>query len=241
MAERIQKFDEYFESDEHHAKIFSELGFSYIEDDGYEDYCDNCERNGCCPDHSGDSSMYVHGRLNPEFRKGPLGIPIYVDVIGVESAMEDFRNGSKRQRYLDLDTGDTPAVSLNILSILKSGDPTALAAIPEWEHDSVRAGEAILAHPDRYAVIPSIPVAHLLLVCQEFVSTVVLAIDRPLLMAALSRKWPYQRFNQAVYRQAELQNQWADFHGNWIREKVAGWINLVPVPPHISLQIRNRA
>lgn len=145
MQERIQKFDEYFESEKDHGKIFSELGFSYVEDDGYEDYCDNCERNKCCPDHPKDSAMYVNGRLNPEFRKGPLGIPIYVDLIGIESAMEDFRNGSSRQRFLDLETGDTPVVSLEIFSIVKRSDSMALAKIPEWEQDSIQVAKAVPA------------------------------------------------------------------------------------------------
>ncbi len=45
--ERAKKFEEYAKDPERQYKIFSELGFSYV-DDGCDGYCPDCEQKDTC-------------------------------------------------------------------------------------------------------------------------------------------------------------------------------------------------
>ena len=45
--EKVQKFGEYMHDPEQHSKIFTELGFTYV-DDGCEGNCDVCEQKTDC-------------------------------------------------------------------------------------------------------------------------------------------------------------------------------------------------
>jgi len=45
--ERVKKFEEYDKDPEQQYKIFSELGFTYV-DDGCDGYCPGCEQKETC-------------------------------------------------------------------------------------------------------------------------------------------------------------------------------------------------
>lgn len=47
FKERIKKFDEYFNDPEQYHKIFSELGFTWV-DDGCNGFCPECEQKEDC-------------------------------------------------------------------------------------------------------------------------------------------------------------------------------------------------
>jgi hypothetical protein len=47
FKETVKKFEEYFNDPEQHDKIFSELGFSYVED-GCDGFCPECEQKEDC-------------------------------------------------------------------------------------------------------------------------------------------------------------------------------------------------
>jgi len=47
FKEKVKKFGEYMHDPEQHGKIFSELGFTYV-DDVCEGNCGNCERKSEC-------------------------------------------------------------------------------------------------------------------------------------------------------------------------------------------------
>ena len=49
--ERVEKFDKYFHDPDQFHKIFSELGFSYV-DDGCNGACDHCEQKDTCETYS---------------------------------------------------------------------------------------------------------------------------------------------------------------------------------------------
>ena len=45
--ERVKKFEEYDRNPEQQYKIFSELGFTYV-DDGCDGYCPDCQQKDTC-------------------------------------------------------------------------------------------------------------------------------------------------------------------------------------------------
>ena len=47
FQERVEKFEEYSKDPEQQYKIFSELGFSYV-DDGCDGYCPGCDQKDRC-------------------------------------------------------------------------------------------------------------------------------------------------------------------------------------------------
>jgi hypothetical protein len=47
FEERVEKFEKYYADPEQHYKIFSELGFSYVED-GCDGFCPECEQKKNC-------------------------------------------------------------------------------------------------------------------------------------------------------------------------------------------------
>lgn len=47
FKETVEKFEEYFNDPEQHDKIFSELGFTYVED-GCDGFCPECEQKADC-------------------------------------------------------------------------------------------------------------------------------------------------------------------------------------------------
>jgi len=47
FKERVEKFEKYCGDPEQYYKIFSELGFSYV-DDGCDGYCPECEKKDRC-------------------------------------------------------------------------------------------------------------------------------------------------------------------------------------------------
>jgi len=47
FKERVKKFNEYSKNPEQHGKIFSELGFSYV-DDGCDGWCPECPQKATC-------------------------------------------------------------------------------------------------------------------------------------------------------------------------------------------------
>ena len=47
FKERVEKFEKYYSDPEQHYKIFSELGFSYV-DHGCDGFCPNCEQKDHC-------------------------------------------------------------------------------------------------------------------------------------------------------------------------------------------------
>ncbi len=47
FKEKLEKFEQYFHDPEQFYKIFSELGFSYV-DDGCTGACECCERKDTC-------------------------------------------------------------------------------------------------------------------------------------------------------------------------------------------------
>ena len=56
-----KKFAEYLHDPVQEHKIFTELGFSWHDDD---EFCFACDRNGSCPDHPGDNGRYLKYSLN---------------------------------------------------------------------------------------------------------------------------------------------------------------------------------
>ena len=83
FQDRIDRFEEYSRDEEQYHKIFSELGFVFVED-GCDGYCPKCENRRTCPNYpelrvgweslkprpgSGDSSV---GRM-PEGRSAAHG------------------------------------------------------------------------------------------------------------------------------------------------------------------------
>ena len=47
FEERVEKFEKYYGDPDQHYKIFSELGFSYV-DDGCDGFCPKCEQKDRC-------------------------------------------------------------------------------------------------------------------------------------------------------------------------------------------------
>ena len=47
FEERVKKFEQYDNDPEQQYKIFSELGFTYVED-GCDGYCPDCEQKETC-------------------------------------------------------------------------------------------------------------------------------------------------------------------------------------------------
>jgi hypothetical protein len=47
FEERVERFEKYDNDPEQHYKIYSELGFSYV-DDGCDGFCPNCEQKDSC-------------------------------------------------------------------------------------------------------------------------------------------------------------------------------------------------
>ena len=47
FEEKVEKFGEYMHDPEQHGKIFTELGFTFV-DDGCEGNCDACEQKADC-------------------------------------------------------------------------------------------------------------------------------------------------------------------------------------------------
>jgi len=47
FKERVKKFDQYYNNPKEFHKIFTELGFSYV-DDGCDGYCPECEKKDDC-------------------------------------------------------------------------------------------------------------------------------------------------------------------------------------------------
>lgn len=47
FEERIEKFEEYFNDPDQEHKIFTELGFTYV-DDGCDGYCPECAQKNIC-------------------------------------------------------------------------------------------------------------------------------------------------------------------------------------------------
>ena len=45
--EKVEKFGQYMDDPEHHSKIFTELGFTYV-DDGCDGDCDSCDQRAGC-------------------------------------------------------------------------------------------------------------------------------------------------------------------------------------------------
>ena len=47
FKEIVKKFDQYYNNPKEFHKIFTELGFSYV-DDGCDGYCPECEKKDAC-------------------------------------------------------------------------------------------------------------------------------------------------------------------------------------------------
>ena len=47
FKERVEKFEEYFNDPDQKHKIFTELGFTYV-DDGCDGFCPKCEQKNIC-------------------------------------------------------------------------------------------------------------------------------------------------------------------------------------------------
>lgn len=47
FKDRVEKFKEYFNDPEQNHKIFTELGFIYV-DDGCDGFCPECEQKNIC-------------------------------------------------------------------------------------------------------------------------------------------------------------------------------------------------
>jgi hypothetical protein len=45
--ETVEKFEKYYNDPEQHHKIFTELGFAYV-DDGCDGFCPQCEQKQTC-------------------------------------------------------------------------------------------------------------------------------------------------------------------------------------------------
>ena len=66
--ERVEKFDKYFHDPDQFHKIFSELGFSYV-DDGCTGACECCERKDTC-----DTYAEIKGKIDKDHsRSEPEG------------------------------------------------------------------------------------------------------------------------------------------------------------------------
>lgn len=47
FKERVEKFEEYYNDPDQKHKIFTELGFTYV-DDGCDGFCPECEQKNIC-------------------------------------------------------------------------------------------------------------------------------------------------------------------------------------------------
>lgn len=108
---KAQKFAEYFREPKQQHKIFTELGFSWHND---EEICFACERNGSCPEHPGTQSLYVNRRLNLDSTPSIKKIQIVVDEIFIADAMENHDPMYESTSYLDVETGEVVTITTEV-------------------------------------------------------------------------------------------------------------------------------
>ncbi len=217
------KFDEYFRDPSQEHKVFTELGFSWHDD---EELCSPCDRNGSCPTHPQDKGMYVDGRLNfanvPELKK----IKIAVDVLDIADSMENQSNETESQSYLDIETGEVEFVSHEVSNLIESGC-TDFSSLTEWQIEEVEVGKKILADDVRFIPIPKLESHESFKFMEEFVDEVKNNKIAEELISSLRGSRPFRRFKDCLSQHSDVEQQWYLFKNQKLQKVVRDFIGSI--------------
>lgn len=218
-----EKFDEYYRDPSQEHKVFTELGFSWHDD---EEFCAACDRNGSCPTHPQDKEMYVNGRLNfanvPKLKK----IKIAVDVLDIADSMENQSNEIESQSYLDIETGEVEFFSHEVSSLIESGSDD-FSSLPEWQMDEVEVAKKVLADDSRFIPIPRLESHESFKFMGEFVDEVKNNKITEELLSSLRGSRPFRRFKDCLSQYSEIEEQWYSFKNQKLRKTVKDFINSI--------------
>ncbi len=218
-----EKFNEYFHDSSQEHKIFTELGFSWEED---QEFCAPCDRNGSCPIHDLNKNVYVDGRLNlsntPKLKK----INVVVDLLSIADSMENSSDEFENQSYLDIETGEVEFLSYEIINMIESG-VTDFSDLPEWQIDEVDLGKKVLADESRFISIPKLESHEGFKFMEEFIEEVKSPKVSDELSSSLTKNRPFRRFKDCLSQYSDIEQQWYAFKNEKLKGIVKGFISSI--------------
>jgi hypothetical protein len=232
FQETVQKFKQYSESSVDQHRVFTELGFSWHDD---EEFCLTCDRNGNCPDHPGEGDRYVNGRLNLNHGSPMQKILIRVDAMQIASAMEDQNTGIDSFFFLDLETGEVEFFTSDTQFLAESDDPRKMDALPDWQKEDVERAKKVLHGEGRYLAIPRVESREVFRHMEEFIESIRDTSVAEALADALGGGKPVRRFKDALSEHGGLLDQWYAFKNQKMRSAVADFLASIR---HERLELR---
>ncbi len=219
FKETVKKFNQFSKTENDQYKIYSELGFSYIEQDDHSSLCPNCLRNGSCPVHPVAEKAHMRGANN---RKR-----VRVDFTGFAQALEDRSNGVENHYFLNIETGEVILISDWVLSAVSRQNQERLAELPEWQRYEVDLAKKALGDEKRFIAIDSLSSSEFFNFMIDFKNAVHNIKIRKMLEIALRGKGASRRFKD-ILGPANLE-RWYKFKDEKLWEFTEDWLSGVPV------------
>ncbi len=221
---KMKKFDEYFHDPEKEHKIFTDLGFSWHDD---EEFCFACDRNGSCPEHPDDNGKYLNGRLNLDSTPLLKKIRIVVDLIEIVDAMESHGYGDESMSYVDTETGEVEYVTSEILRLVESGGQKVADALPDWQQSEIDIAKMILNNDNRFVLIPRLESSVGFKFMENFIDELENENITRCLVQALRRSRPFRGFKDVLSDYPETLDQWYEFKNKRMRHEAVKFLSSV--------------
>lgn len=229
----VKNFGDYSRDPNQQHKVFTELRFSYHEDD---EICFACDRNGSCPDHSGKSNLYKNGRLYLDESSKLKKIVIYVDVLEIASAMENQSNEIESFYFLDIETGNVEYYDSEIYHIFKANCSSEIETLPEWQQEALSAVKKVENAPEQFKPIPKIESSDVFKFMEEFTFEVQNKNLTALLQSALGQNRPFRRFKDILSDNPDVENEWYLFKNKKLAREVQYFIETIN-HDHVELRM----
>jgi hypothetical protein len=221
----VEKFGEYERDPKQQHKVFTELGFSWHDD---EDICFSCQRNGSCPDHPQDKGLYVNGRLNMDATPSLKKIRIVVDEFFIADAMENHDPLNDSTSYLDVKTGEVITITSEVADIVETDDMAAAEELPDWQKGEVEIAKKVLSSEcDRFVLIPRLESHEGFRFMEEFIDQLKDELVAERLAHAVRKSRPFRRFKDALGEFPEVEQQWFRFKNERMRKEVADFLQSI--------------
>ena len=221
FEDTMKKFDKYSCDPKQKHKIFTELGFSWHDD---EDFCFACDRNGSCPEHPGEKGVYLNGRLDLDTTPFLKKIRIVVDLLEIADAMENHSYADESTCYLDIETGEVAYVTSEVARIVESGNSTAADDLPDWQKDEVELAQQMLNDGERFIPIPRLESSVGFRVMEDFIDQLGDESVAKRLVQSLRWSRPFRGFKDVLSDHPDLLDRWYAFKNEKMRKEVGDFL-----------------